>query len=1557
MMRDRLSTSMQQVASTFQRGKNKGLAKKKYSLKGWNRFQTVSFPTEEAKDWHLTSAITSKSQTSCCAAVQTRLITWLLPGLIGFLTATSGVLIEKASNRLNGILFGYCASDAFAEPEDCQASGSWVSWWGTGLLENQLWPDYLRGWLCYVLLAAALAGFSATLVRCFAPTARGSGIPEVKTILGGFVMAEVLEFKTLVVKVVGLAFSVSSGMALGKEGPLVHVACCWANFCSKLSPRYMANEGKRRELISTAAAAGVAVAFGAPVGGVLFSYEEVSTMFPQKTMIRAFFAAVVAALTLLWYNPTGTGKLTMFESFVPDMPSVYEYPWFVALGIMGGMLGALFVHWNIKISAGRAEGTDFRKRVPIVAEVAAIAVLTAVTSFPSTYTREMSPVTIRALFHSCEDATSSRPFSPDMMGLCAGSEPMLSMSLVSSLIVAAALRFLQMTITFGTGVPCGLFVPSLYTGACLGRCLGMFVRWLNAYFGFAMAVVHPGVYAMVGAAAVLGGVCRVTISLVVIMYELTSALQLIVPFMLAVLTAKWVGDSFTHGIYDCCIRLRGYPYLHEPDDFTFGTRACDIMDEELECVCADAGSLGDLLRQVSDTQFGGFPLVRSPSDRTLLGYVHTQQVRSHLENLLSTGSVGTDIPVIFGRFLQEKRGGAVDLSKLVDETTLRIVPETPLAQVHNIFRQLGIKIVLVTRFAELAGIITKKSFVHHLETGSIGHITHDPAVAGTAHGPGGDDFESIAEGTDNGAGKAVHKARKAQTLHVRFRADEGGSVDAHATEAPQLQNDIRQSRHRRESLQKMRDMFVSAFSSKGPNTNLVRAGTAEENGLVQRVKKSLKKYNKYTTVSFPTEDAKDFHEHTSSILSKGSRLQKFAHALVPWLIPALVGFLTATVGSLIEVASDWMNSLRFGRCLSNSFLGREACGADWVAWSTSEMQAFASYVVISVAFAAVSAALVRAFAPMARGSGIPEVKTILGGFVMNEVLEFKTLVVKVIGLTLSVSSGMSLGKEGPLVHVACCWANFCSKLSSRYVENEAKRRELISTAAAAGVSVAFGTPLGGVLFSYEEVSTMFPQKTMVRAFFAAVIAALSLSWYNPAGRGRLTMFQTHFVQMPSLAEYPWFLILGAVGGVLGAVFVHFNIKISAARQEGTAFRKRVPIVAEVSMIALVTALTSWPLLFTRGLSTSTIQVLFQGCGHAPEDMDMMGLCAGDDTLISMELVTSLGLAALLRFVQMTFTFGTGVPCGLFVPSLYTGACLGRCLGMFVTWLNGHYHFAAAVDTGVYAMVGAAAVLGGVCRVTISLVVIMFGLTGALQLIVPFMLAVLTAKFVGDRFGDGIYDACIVLRGYPYLHEPDEVSFNARACDIMDDELECINTQPTTLGQLLEMLRKTTFGGFPLISSGEDHTLLGYIHTEPLRRHLEKTLGQSALMREDFPVIFKKYTTSRVQGALDLSKFVDETVVRIVPETPLAQVHNIFRQLGVKLVLVARFGHLAGMITKKGFVDHLHEGHIGHVAKDPVVEGIEPLDETSREGMGEEHIRVPNASAGLRSDPAAPLLEP
>lgn len=103
--------------------------------------------------------------------------------------------------------------------------------------------------------------------------AAGSGIPEIKTILSGFVIPHFLDFKVLFVKAVGSVFAVATGMCLGKEGPFVHISTCVGYLVSKLFPKYRENGRKMREMLSVACSSGLSVAFGAPIGGVLFSYE------------------------------------------------------------------------------------------------------------------------------------------------------------------------------------------------------------------------------------------------------------------------------------------------------------------------------------------------------------------------------------------------------------------------------------------------------------------------------------------------------------------------------------------------------------------------------------------------------------------------------------------------------------------------------------------------------------------------------------------------------------------------------------------------------------------------------------------------------------------------------------------------------------------------------------------------------------------------------------------------------------------------------------------------------------------------------------------------------------------------------------------------------------------------------------------------------------------------------------------------------------------------------------------------------------------------------------
>lgn len=152
-----------------------------------------------------------------------------------------------------------------------------------------------------------------------------------------------MSFQVIQIKSVGLTLSVGSGMALGKEGPLVHVACCLGNLVPKLFKSLDASQAKLREFLSAASAAGVSVAFGAPIGGVLFSLEEVSTYFPNKTMWMSFVCAMIAAITLQLLDPFRTGKVVLFAVTYERDWHGFEFPVFILLGVLGGLYGTFFI--------------------------------------------------------------------------------------------------------------------------------------------------------------------------------------------------------------------------------------------------------------------------------------------------------------------------------------------------------------------------------------------------------------------------------------------------------------------------------------------------------------------------------------------------------------------------------------------------------------------------------------------------------------------------------------------------------------------------------------------------------------------------------------------------------------------------------------------------------------------------------------------------------------------------------------------------------------------------------------------------------------------------------------------------------------------------------------------------------------------------------------------------------------------------------------------------------------------------------------------------------------
>lgn len=523
---------------------------------------------------------------------------WILVAIIGCITAAIAYVVDVSDEVLFDLKEGFCTTRWFqGRSVCCQGAMGCDEWYTWSRIfspsnRNNEWVNFSM-FLLWVVVLAVISCSLTMLTKTVVPTtvslatldenlgadssrgrrsdigsdspesllstpvlppapqrpakvyypAAGSGVAEVKVINSGFVLHGYLGFKTLVVKTVALLFSVSSGLSLGKEGPYVHIGACVGNICCRIFSKYNSNDGKRREVISASAASGVAVAFGAPIGGVLFSLEEVSYYFPPKTLFRTFFCCIAAALSLKFLNPYGTGKIVLFEVRYLSDWKIFEMILFVLLGIMGGAIGALF------IKASSLWAKSFRripaiKRWPML-EVVLVALLTGAVSFWNRYAKLPISELLFELARPCDE--------PMATGLCPHTEGIGE--IIRYLSVAFVIKSILTIVTFGIKIPAGIYMPSMVVGGLMGRIVGHVIQYLAVkypdFFLFATcpeytsmeSCVTPGVYALVAAGATMCGVTRLSVTLPVILFELTGSLNHVMPFSVAVLCAKWTADA------------------------------------------------------------------------------------------------------------------------------------------------------------------------------------------------------------------------------------------------------------------------------------------------------------------------------------------------------------------------------------------------------------------------------------------------------------------------------------------------------------------------------------------------------------------------------------------------------------------------------------------------------------------------------------------------------------------------------------------------------------------------------------------------------------------------------------------------------------------------------------------------------------------------------------------------------------------------------------------------------------------------------------------------------
>ena len=308
-----------------------------------------------------------------------------------------------------------------------------------------------------------------------------------------------------------------------------------------------------------------------------------------------------------------------------------------------------------------------------------------------------------------------------------------------------------------------------------------------------------------------------------------------------------------------------------------------------------------------------------------------------------------------------------------------------------------------------------------------------------------------------------------------------------------------------------------------------------------------------------------------------------------WAVFAVVGVITGTIAYMLSRAVVYFTELKF----------------DYVhplTWEDNLGGAFGVYLGFNMAFIAFAAGLTAFIEPVAAGSGIPQIKGYLNGTNYARFLRIPTLLVKCIGVVFSVSAGLAIGKEGPLVHSgAVIAANVshctgCGKRARRgswlhswinRFRNDRDKRDFVSGGAAAGVAAAFGAPVGGILFSLEEASSFWSTQLTWMVFLCSMLGTFFLNLWKivadpSASYSGLISFAPAIKNPFNIWELPFFLVLALVGGLQGGLFNHINEKICHWRREHLAGR---PLLkwSEAMLVAFITSVcTFWaPSIFSR----------------------------------------------------------------------------------------------------------------------------------------------------------------------------------------------------------------------------------------------------------------------------------------------------------------------------------------------------------------------------------------
>ncbi|MFL6353909.1 MAG: chloride channel protein [Bryobacteraceae bacterium] len=394
-------------------------------------------------------------------------------------------------------------------------------------------------------------------------------------------------------------------------------------------------------------------------------------------------------------------------------------------------------------------------------------------------------------------------------------------------------------------------------------------------------------------------------------------------------------------------------------------------------------------------------------------------------------------------------------------------------------------------------------------------------------------------------------------------------------------------------------------------------------------------------------------------------------------------------------------------------------------------------VLIPTAGSLISGLLLFRYFPNARGSGIPQAKFAL--FIQDGYISFRTVVGKFLCCSISLASGIALGREGPSVQIG---AGIASVLARRFGLSIPKVKALVPVGCSAALAAAFNTPIAAVLFSLEEI--LGDLQTPV---LGAVVLSSATAWIVlHLILGDQPLFHVPAYKLVNPVEFGIYGILGVVGGLGSVCFVKLLLKVRI-------WFRRFPkstLWLQPTAGGLLVGLFGWFMPEVVGVGYDYI-----------------------DTVLGRDFpITGVALLAVMKLIATPVCYGSGNAGGIFGPSLFIGAMIGGSVGSIAhTWFP-----SVTASPGAYALVGMGTAFAGIVRTPLTSVIMIFEMTRDYSIVVPLMISNLISFFISQQLQrEPIYEALAVQEGvYLPTGESREKLAGIRVSEVMHRDVDLLS---------------------------------------------------------------------------------------------------------------------------------------------------------------------------------------